>query len=530
MPTRFLRPLLALLVLAAAPLSAQTGLTAVQAAAIKRLSNVAISPDGRTVAYVVTVPNLEESSENSDIWLVPAAGGGAPWRLTNAKESDESPAWSPDGQWIAFRSARAGAPQLYRIAVRGGEAEQLTTLKKPIQAFAWSPDGKAIAFVVERADTPDEEKKQQGKDDAIEVDRNFKAATLHVLDVESRKVTDLTTGDYQIVDLAWAPDSRRLAFVSMPTPRADDARYADIHVADLGSGAVRRLLDNAGPDTDPAWSPDGSTIAFRTRGPQAVSVTQNRLATISAGGGTLRMLGSGFLYEPGAPVWSPDGKTLMFWALTRTSSELYATPVAGGPVRQLSKLEGSLGLFGAGTPSISADGSVIAFARGTIETPDEVYTARLGGDWTMEALTRLNPELATVPMGRSEIVRWKSKDGMEVEGIVVYPVGYQQGRRYPTVAIIHGGPSGVWDRSFPANWYNSAQVYAGQGWVSSLPNPRGSSGYGEKFLAANYRDWGNGDYQDIQTGLDYLIQRGIADLARLAQTGWSHGGYDRRHR
>jgi dipeptidyl aminopeptidase/acylaminoacyl peptidase len=128
-------------------------------------------------------------------------------------------------------------------------------------------------------------------------------------------------------------------------------------------------------------------------------------------------------------------------------------------------------------------------------------------------------------MGRGEAVKWKSKDGMEIEGLVVYPVGYQAGKRYPTVAIIHGGPSGVWNESFAANWYNSAQVYAGQGWVSFLPNPRGSSGYGDKFLMANFNDWGGGDYQDIQTGLDDLIRRGVADSTRLAQTGWSYGGY-----
>jgi dipeptidyl aminopeptidase/acylaminoacyl peptidase len=137
----------------------------------------------------------------------------------------------------------------------------------------------------------------------------------------------------------------------------------------------------------------------------------------------------------------------------------------------------------------------------------------------------LHPELATVRMGAGEVVRWKSKDGMEAEGVVVYPVGYQPGKKYPTVAIIHGGPSGVWDESFAASWYNPAQLYASNGWVAFLPNPRGSSGYGEKYLSANFRDWGNGDYQDIQTGLNSLVKRGIADSTKLAQTGWSYGGF-----
>lgn len=174
---------------------------------------------------------------------------------------------------------------------------------------------------------------------------------------------------------------------------------------------------------------------------------------------------------------------------------------------------------------MSADGSMIAFARSTLGTPAEVHVSPLTGPWKNTRLTSTNPELASVAMGRGEVVRWKSRDGMEIEGVVIYPVGYQPGRRYPTVALIHGGPSGVWDQSFAANWYNPAQVYAGKGWVAFLPNPRGSSGYGEKFLAANHRDWGQGDYQDIQTGLDYLVGRGIADPERMAQGGWSYGGF-----
>jgi len=154
-----------------------------------------------------------------------------------------------------------------------------------------------------------------------------------------------------------------------------------------------------------------------------------------------------------------------------------------------------------------------------------VTVARIQAPWNQVALTKLNPELASVAMGKGEAIRWKSKDGMEIEGLVVYPVGYQPGKRYPTVAIIHGGPSGVWNEAFGANWYNAAQLYAGNGWVAFMPNVRGSSAYGEKFLAANFRDWGNGDYQDIQSGLDHLVRRGIADSTKLAQSGWSYGGY-----
>ena len=252
----------------------------------------------------------------------------------------------------------------------------------------------------------------------------------------------------------------------------------------------------------------------------------SRLAVVPAAGGVAKPLTQDFLYAPGPPTWAPDGGSLYFWSAVRTRAELFNVPVSGGAPRQISDTKGSLGIFGGGAPSLSADGRRVAFQWTDLQHPDEVYLAELGGGaWSQRKLSDINPELQAVAMGRGEVIRWKSTDKTEVEGIVVYPVGYEPGRRYPTVAIIHGGPSGQWNESFAASWYNSAQVYAGKGWVSFLPNPRGSSGYGDKFLMANYRDWGGGDFRDIQTGLDELIRRGIADSTKLAQTGWSYGGY-----
>lgn len=512
------------LVLLAAPLAAQGGLAPEQAAGMRQLGNVRISPDGKWVSYTVTTQDLKESTTNADIWLVPS-GGGTALRLTNGKTMDDQGRWSPDGRWIAFVSTRDGKPQLYRIAPSGGEAEKLTDSKTGVQAFAWAPDGGRIAFVAQRAPTPEEEAKEQGKDDAIRVDQDFRPSRLQVFDLGSMQATEVVKDDYQIQALSWSPDGKQIAYQTAPTPKADDNRFTDLRVVDLASGATRMLYQNPGPDSDPSWSPDGQWIAFRTKGAKSATITQAQLAVVPAAGGTPRLLTGDFLHEAGPAVWSPDGTTLSFWAQTRTRAELYSVAAAGGPVRKVSDVQGSLGVFGPGTASLSRDGSMIAYGRSTLETPDEVYVARVESPWRQTRLTSLHPELAAVPMGKGEVVRWKSRDGMEVEGVVVYPVGYQAGRRYPTVAIIHGGPSGVWDESFPANWYNSAQVYAGAGWVAFLPNPRGSSGYGEKFLAANYRDWGKGDYQDVQTGLDWLVQRGIADSTRLAQTGWSYGGY-----
>ena len=489
-----------------------------------RISDPQVSPDGKWVLYTVTTADLKASTTNADLWLV-SSSGGEPVRLTYGATLDRGGQWSPDGKWVGFVSTRDGKPQLYRISPFGGEAVKLTDSKTGVQGFAWAPDGTRIAFTASRDPTPDEERKEKEKDDALVVDQDFVPARLSLFDLTTMKASEVVKGDYQISGLAWSPNGREIAYVATPTPRADDGRLADVMVVEVASGATRKLLDSPGPDTDPSWSPDGAWLAISTKGAKASSITQSRLALVPAGGGSPRVLGGDFLYQPGPTTWAPDGKSLYFWASVRTRNELFQASVGGGAVRQISDLKGALALFDGGAPSLSTDGRSIAFTRSTVDSPDEVYLARLDGPWAQSKLTALHPELANVPFGKGEAVRWKSRDGMEVEGVVVYPVGYQVGKRYPTVAIIHGGPSGVWSEGFAANWYSPAQVYAGQGWVAFLPNPRGSSGYGEKFLAANHRDWGNGDYQDVQTGLDHLVRLGIADSTKLAQGGWSYGGY-----
>jgi dipeptidyl aminopeptidase/acylaminoacyl peptidase len=522
---RFSPFVLATLTLAiASPARAQAPLSLEQAATIRQLGGVQLSPDGRWVVYTLTTADLSESSTNPDLWMVPATGG-TPVRLTNHKAVDDQPRWSPDGKSIAFISTRSGKPQLHRLAIAGGEPEQLTESRTGVQSFAWSPDGARIAFVAPRDPTADEEKRQKEKDDAIVVDRNHIPARLQIIEVATRAVTVLSKGDYQIATPRWSPDGTQIAFTTVPTPKADDSRHSDIRVIDVASAGERVLVGTPGPDANPAWSPDGQWIAYTTNPNKASAMTQARLAIVAAAGGTPRLLGADFLHQPGAPVFSPDGTQLWFWAATRTRTELYRIPVMDGPVTKVSDLKGAAGSSGYAAPSMARDGAVVAFSRSAIDSPDEVYVARVDGTWTQTALTTNNPELKTVSLARGEVIRWKGKDGMEIEGVLTYPVGYQPGQRYPTVAIIHGGPSGVWDEAFGASWYHPAQLYAAQGWLVFQPNIRGSSGYGEKFLSANYRDWGGGDFRDIQTGLDDLVKRGLADSTRMAQAGWSYGGY-----
>lgn len=537
---------------------------------LKSVSDAQVSPDGKWIAYVVTSVDMKENANDADVWLV-ATSGAEPVRLTTNKKNDTQPRWSPDGKRIAFISAREEKPQIFLISPFGGEAEKLTDSKSGVQSFQWSPDGNRIAYVAPQEPAPDEEKKLKDKDDAQVVDKNFKLGRIWVIDVTTKKPAELVKGEFTASDPQWSPDGRLIAFVTNPTPKADDGSFSDIWVIDSTSAAsadvvalnkklsdlaetlsslemkygpnyfriietqsqiasvqreveqksgLRKLTTNDGPDSAPRWSPDGTRIAYLSRELKSAEVGQLRLTVIAVDGGAPRTIAPSFEYQAGAPKWSADGQTIYFNTSVRTTSQLFSVPASGGNPAQLSTIDGVMG-----QASFSRDGSVSAFTKSDSQHPDDVYVSKTLPIAAPIKLTDHNPQVREFALGKSEVIRWKSKDGMEIEGIVIYPVGYQQGNRYPTVALIHGGPSGVWNQSFPNSWGNFGHVWAGKGWVAFYPNVRGSSGYGEKFLASNVRDWGGGDYQDIQTGLDSLIARGVADSEKLGQAGWSYGGY-----
>lgn len=487
--------------------------------AMKQVMNAEVSPDGKWVAYVVTTNDLKEDTSNPDIWLV-STSGGKPIRLTTSEKADMSPKWSPDGSTLGFISARDGKSQVYLISPSGGEAEKLTDSKTGVESFSWSPDGNRIAFIARQDPTKEEEKEEKDKHDTIVVDHNFKMSRMWVINVATKKADELVKGDYTVSDPEWSPDGKSIAFVTNPTPKADDGGVTDIWVLDVASGSTRKLTENEGPDNSPRWSPDGKHIAYLSRDAANGLLGQVHLLMMSPDGSGSHEVATDFLYQPGQPVWSTDGSTIYFESETGTTGQIFSVPAAGGKVTQLTHLDGAMSM-----PSFSRDRSVAAFTWSDIDHPDEVYVSKSLTNFQPMKLTDTNPQVEDFALGKGELIRWKSSDGMEIEGLVIYPTGYEPGKRYPMMAFIHGGPSGVWRQNFPASWGDFAHVWAANGWVSFFPNIRGSSGYGEKFLLANVKDWGGADYRDIQTGIDYLVSKGVADPNRLGQSGWSYGGY-----
>jgi dipeptidyl aminopeptidase/acylaminoacyl peptidase len=504
----------------------------------KALGGVEVSPDGQGVLYTVRTVDLAKNQANTDIWLLslPQQATGQNIQLTRNPKNDTSPHWRPDGGAFAFLSVRTGAdgkegkPALYLMPPNGGEAEKLYEHETAIGAFQWSPDGKWIAFTAQDAEPADAKSKQETGRDATQEDEPGRYTHLWVVNVETRKARRVTAGTgYSVGDFAVAPDSRNLAFSAAPSPRITDGWRSDIYLVGVDSGSVaRKLTDNPGPDDSPQFSPDGASIYYHAVKSAAYRVGYSRVYRMPKDGGASEDVSPDLDVEPSDYHFMPDGKGVYFEATVGTTRGLYYMPLL---TRKAVRQSGDQGVIS--QVSFSKSFYRMAYVRETMTRPQELYLAdeatkpELDGLKNFTPVTRHNTEALGWAVGLSDVVRWKSADGRSIEGILVYPAGWTPSRGpTPLVVKIHGGPSGVYVQNFQASSYGAdAQRYAADGYAVLLPNPRGSSGYGDAAQQSVVKDWGGLDYQDIMTGVDTLIARGIAHKDSLGVMGWSYGGY-----
>lgn len=510
---------------------------------LKAVGGVALSPDGGQVLYTISAwehPNArgdtalgDRHERRSHVYLVSAAGG-TPRQLTYGERGESQPSWSPDGKTIAFVAARGSgtgddAPraQLWLLPADGGEARQLTTLREGVSSYVWSRDGARIAVVSRDSLTREEEARRRRRDDPQVYEGDLRMNHLWVVDVASGAATKVTSGAFTVsAPPSWSPDGARLAFQASPTPLIRDERH-DVYVVDIASKQLDRITSGSDAESAPAFSPDGRTLAFtllphefapHKDGIMPRTLRNARVVTFDLATRTLtNHARPDFDVSPGAVRWSPDGKALWFTASDRVHQSLYAFDIAAKTYTKRSQnvLVGGL--------SPSADGSRLALVLDTPDWPAEVYVQE-GASWAPKRITTTNPWLAERALGQSRVLTWKSKDGREVEGVLLLPVGYTDGAKVPLLVSAHGGPTGAHTNGFKAGT-SPGQTWAARGWAVFYPNPRGSTGYGEWWMHANTGDWGGGDYRDIMTGVDDLIRRGIADSSRMAFEGWSYGGY-----
>lgn len=494
---------------------------------LRMAADVTLSPDGREILYRIDRPRGAGEPRGADVgelWRVPAAGG-PPQALVDAGFDARHPRWSPDGERIAWiaREGPEGKPQVRTLARTGGSPVTLTSAAGGVQAFEWSPDSGRIAFTAWDAPTPEEMRAGSEGRDWIVVDAPPKQLRLYVLDLDVGTVALITRAELTVHHFAWSPDGARFVIGAAPTPSEDDRtlRVRPYLVSASGDGEPRMLGPAVGRVTDPCWSVDGKWIAWlgstALTDPWAGSVF-----VVPAAGGEPRNLTRGFHGTATALRALPgSADAFVFRSEERQATTLRSVAAASGRMRLLAAPEQILW----GAPSFSHDGRRFATAANARTHPNEVFVGRIGRPQGLERVTDSNSQLRGVRLGVQEIARWRSRDGLEIEGVLIRPVDARPGARHPIVLHVHGGSESVVSNGWQASYSNWGQLLAARGYAVLYPNYRGSRGRGVDFVSGNRRDVMGREWEDIETGLDHLIELGLADGARAGIYGFSWGGF-----
>jgi dipeptidyl aminopeptidase/acylaminoacyl peptidase len=519
----------ALLLLASlSPAAEQRPLTVDDFFALKSVGAPVLSPDGEQVAYTVRSMDLKKDKSDTDIYLIPTAGGEAV-RLTTSEKAETNPRFSPDGKWIAFLSSREGdKSQVFLLPRGGGEASKLTDMKGGVESFAWSPDSKRLVLVASDPDPEapvDDEKKDDAKTPKPIVTKRiqFKFDTqgylkelrshLHVFDVEKKTSVQITSGPYDEERPAWSPDGKTIAFVSNRTAEPDTNRDSNIFlIAPLAGETPKAITTNPSEDTQPAWSPDGKTIVYVAGGAVAdMWYGPTHVSTVNVATGEAKALTKSLDRNVGTPLFTADGRAILFTIEDGGNSHLGRVSAEGGAIERIVTGERDV-------ESFDTRGGRIAFTESQPAMPSEISV--LDGT-TVRRLTKTNDAfLKDIKLATVERFKAKGRDGTIVDGFLTRPLDGKPGVKAPTILRIHGGPASQFSTGFEFEW----QILAAQGYAVVAGNPRGSTGYGRDFSYALFAKWGEPDFDDVMAVVDHAVASGVADADRLGVGGWSYGG------
>jgi len=521
---------------------------------LRSAGSPAVSPDGKSIVFTVRTVDWKKNSYDTEIWMV--REGEEPFQFTWTKDGiSVSPQWSPDGQWIAFLADRGDKQQIYLVRPDGGEAQKITDVKGGINSYEWFPCGTKVLFskTEEESQSMKEREKRYGTYEIEDAEYRFthlwmvevkpdlwpapdevpcydkvESSDEEKKDAEKSKPecpslpkpVPLTRGeDFTVTNYSLSPCGKMVAFTHQVDPLRNSNITSDISILEIESGEITSLITTSGYDGGAVWSPDSRWILYNSSGGNVTSdyYANNQIYKISAGGGESKRMAADFDEDAYVVDWNVTGIYLSAWQKTK---------------RQVFKLDpdtGRMKLF-ADTPrniwsiDFSKDGKMMALSAQTPESLPEIYKTD-AAPYKPVAVTNFSQQIKGWKTGISEVISWKSRDGIEIEGVLHKPVHFDPDKKYPLFVIIHGGPTGIDYPSVTAGYVYPIMQWLEKGALILRPNYRGSAGYGEQFRSLNVRNLGVGDMWDVMSGVDHLIAKGWVDPEKMGAMGWSQGGY-----
>ncbi|MBU2583702.1 MAG: S9 family peptidase [Bacteroidetes bacterium] len=516
---------------------------------LKYVSDPQLSNDNKYLAYTMTSYDLPKGKSNTDIYLmnINDRNDRAVRQLTHFIGADYQPRFSPDGKWLAFISTRSGNSQIHLLPLGGGESKKITSLSTNVGEIVWSPNSRYIAFtstVFPECGSDDECNKKNNdsmSDGVIQAHMADELLYRHwteyadgrrnyifTVDIESGEVNNLTPGDFDspifslggTTNFTFSPDGNELCFASN-RDRSSSVAQATTTNSDLwkvqisGGDPTNITSDNKAWDGSPKYSPDGMYIAYRTQKTPGYESDLFQLSLYNRATGKAEIISNGFDNWINDFEWSNDSKTIYFTCEEKGGTPIYSLDISSKKMTKVLEAN-AIDAF-----TVTADGKKIFLIRRSTGEPSALYSFEMKN----KKLTRLTFENKSleeeIDIRPAESFWAKSKDGVEIHYYIVKPHNFDPTKKYPVILNVHGGPQSQWMDAFRGDW----QVYPGKGYIVVFPNPRGSTGYGQKFTAEISKDWGGKVYEDLMSVMDEIEKLSFVDKDRIGAMGWSYGGY-----
>jgi dipeptidyl aminopeptidase/acylaminoacyl peptidase len=484
-----------------------------------RLDDVLLSPDGEKAFYSEEHLNWDKNKFEKKYFMVPSKGGTALQFV--GETGGEDFRFSPDGKYLSLIREVEEEKQLFLLPIAGGEAHQLTRHKGGIESYEWDGVAQRVFFVAKKRWNEEKEEEWKKGADAIFVDEgpNGKSSgrwtNLWMYSLETKEEERLTNEEFIIGDFDVSPDGNRVVFTARRENRRNYPHLSELYIVDVRDRRATRLTKNRAPENKPLWGPDGMVFAYHAPDDREFKLTNGFLWIMDPDTGETRRLRGQGQGEIDHLAWMPDGKSVVFNEVQGSNTNLYRLDLATDTITPLTSGRGTLRAL-----AFSKDHSRMVYSFSDFDTPPDLYASDLSGRDPVR-LTNANPWIEEqISLARGQVLRWQSTDGTEVEGVFLLPADHKEGTRIPLVLHVHGGPSGYWANEFETPFH----IFAGLGYASLGPNVRGSSGYGDELLRGLTGDVGGGEFEDLMSGVDHVIDLGFIDPERMAVRGWSWGG------